>query len=281
VRTSECLQSTPFAVRCCIRANADDEFTPGSNFKLLVGSAALAVSRSGFSVRDDALKRRASANDGVVLGQPLSARRRRRRSLSTADLRAAALAAFWTGIRHVDGAVIVDASHDDAQGFCTRLDGDDLPVRICATRERPRAGKMGWCTSTLARRHCGAPVKLRVEPPSGAFNGWRITLSPGVAHSEDTTPMWCGPLDSPQRIEIVGSLRPAGAPESDRSRAERARIPSTMRGDVFAARVRRCGNHRCRRSPRRRCTAQRSTCFGRLESGAMPQLLSEFLAAER
>ena len=27
--------------RCCIRSNADDEFTPGSNFKLLVGSAAL------------------------------------------------------------------------------------------------------------------------------------------------------------------------------------------------------------------------------------------------
>lgn len=38
--------------------NADDEFTPGSNFKLLVGSAALQYLGPKFSIRDDACKRR-------------------------------------------------------------------------------------------------------------------------------------------------------------------------------------------------------------------------------
>jgi len=40
--------------------NADDEFTPGSELQTARRFGCVAVSRSGFSVRDDALKRRAA-----------------------------------------------------------------------------------------------------------------------------------------------------------------------------------------------------------------------------
>ena len=190
--------------------NADDEFTPGSNFKLLVGSAALRYLGPGFRFVTT-LSSDVPRKDGVVSGN-LYLHGGGDAHLRAADLRAAALAAFWTGIRHVDGAVIVDASHDDAQGFAPGWTLDDLPYEYAALVSALELEDGVVHVYVSPGAVVGAPVKLRVEPASGAFTVENRAIT-GVAHSQDSTDV-VRPLDSPQRIEIVGSY-PAGAPESD------------------------------------------------------------------
>ena len=249
--------------------NADDEFTPGSNFKLLVGSAALQylgpVFRFVTTLSSDVQRK-----DGVVLGN-LYLHGGGDAHLSAADLRAAALAAFWTGIRHVDGAVIVDASHDDAQGFAPGWTVDDLPYEYGALVSALELEDGVVHVYVSPGAIVGAPVKLRVEPPSGAFTVENHALT-GVAHSEDTTDV-VRPLDSPQRIEIVGSY-PAGAPESDDLEPS-VPDPEHYAGDVLLralgdAGVTVAGGVRSGVAP------PSARVLWRLESAAMPQLLSEF-----
>jgi len=86
------------------------------------------------------------------------------------------------------------------------------------------------------------------------------------------------PLDSPQRIEIVGSY-PAGAPESDDLEPS-VPDPEHYAGDVLLralgdAGITVAGGVRDGVAPRS------AHVFWRLESGAMPQLLLGVLAAER
>ena len=95
--------------------NADDAFTPGSTFKLLVGSAALQNLGPDFRFVTT-LSSDVPPKDGILSGD-LYLRGGGDAQLSAADLHAAALAASRTGIRRVDGAVVVDDSHDDAQRF--------------------------------------------------------------------------------------------------------------------------------------------------------------------
>jgi D-alanyl-D-alanine carboxypeptidase/D-alanyl-D-alanine-endopeptidase (penicillin-binding protein 4) len=249
--------------------NADDEFTPGSNFKLLVGSAALQYLGPGFRFVTT-LSSDVPRKDGVVSGN-LYLHGGGDAHLSAADLRAAALAAFWTGIRHVDGAVIVDASHDDAQGFSPGWTVDDLPYEYGALVSALELEDGVVHVYVSPGAVVGAPVKLRVEPPSGAFTVENRAVT-GVAHSQDSTDV-VRPLDSPQRIEIVGSY-PAGVPESDDLEPS-VPDPELYAGDVLLralgdAGITVAGGVRDGVAPRS------AHVFWRLESAAMPQLLSEF-----
>ncbi|HLY04000.1 MAG TPA: D-alanyl-D-alanine carboxypeptidase/D-alanyl-D-alanine-endopeptidase [Candidatus Cybelea sp.] len=248
--------------------NADDEFTPGSNFKLLVGSAALHYLGADFRFVTT-LSRDVPPKDGVVLGN-LYLHGGGDAHLSAADLRAAALAAFSTGIRRVDGGVIVDASHDDAQGFAPGWTVDDLPYEYAALVSglELEDGVVHVYVSPGAA--VGAPVRLRVEPASGAFTVENRAVT-GVARSEDTTDV-VRPLGS-QRIEIVGSY-PAGAPESDDLEPS-VPDPALYAGDVLLralgdAGISVAGGVRGGVAPRS------ASVLWRLESAAMPQLLSEF-----
>jgi len=249
--------------------NADDEFTPGSNFKLLVGSAALQYLGPGFRFVTT-LSNDVSSKDGVVSGN-VYLRGGGDAHLSAADLRAAALAAFWTGIRHVDGAVVADASHDDAQGVAPGWTVDDLPYEYAALVSALELEDGVVHVYVSPGAVVGAPVKLRVEPASGAFTVENRAVT-GVAHSEDTTDV-VRPLDSPQRIEIIGSY-PAGAPESDDLEPS-VPDPGLYAGDVLLralgdAGITVAGGVRDGVAPRS------ARVFWRLESAAMPQLLSEF-----
>jgi len=249
--------------------NADDEFTPGSNFKLLVGSAALQYLGPGFRFVTT-LSNDVSSKDGVVSGN-VYLRGGGDAHLSAADLRAAALAAFWTGIRHVDGAVVADASHDDAQGVAPGWTVDDLPYEYAALVSALELEDGVVHVYVSPGAVVGAPVKLRVEPASGAFTVENRAVT-GVAHSEDTTDV-VRPLDSPQRIEIIGSY-PAGAPESDDLEPS-VPDPELYAGDVLlralgGAGITVAGGVRDGVAPRS------ARVFWRLESAAMPQLLSEF-----
>jgi D-alanyl-D-alanine carboxypeptidase/D-alanyl-D-alanine-endopeptidase (penicillin-binding protein 4) len=191
--------------------------------------------------------------------------------LSAAGLRAAALAASRAGIRRVDGAIVVDDSHYDAQRFAPGWTVDDLPYEYGALVSALELEDGVVHVYVSPGPAAGAPVKLRVEPTSGAFTVENHAVT-GVAHSEDTTDV-VRPPDSPQRIEIVGSF-PAGAPESD-DLVPSVPDPELYAGDVLLralgdAGITVAGGVRSGVAPRG------AGVFWRLESAAMPQLLSEF-----
>ncbi|MFY9739235.1 MAG: D-alanyl-D-alanine carboxypeptidase/D-alanyl-D-alanine-endopeptidase [Candidatus Cybelea sp.] len=249
--------------------NADDEFTPGSNFKLLVGSAALQYLGPDFRFATT-LSSDVQPKGGVVSGN-LYLHGGGDAHLSAADLRAAALAAFWSGIRRVDGSVIVDASHDDAQGFAPGWTVDDLPYEFAALVSALELEDGVVHVYVSPGAVVGAPVKLRVEPLGGAFTVENRAVT-GVAHSEDTTDIE-RPLDSPQKIEIVGSY-PAGAPESDDLEPS-VPDPELYAGDVLLRALGDTGIS-VAGGVREGVAPSSARVLWRLESAAMPQLLSEF-----
>lgn len=249
--------------------NADGEFTPASNFKLLVGSAALQYLGPNFRFVTT-LSGDAPSKDGVLPGD-LYLHGSGDAHLSAADLHAAALAVSWTGVRRVEGAVVVDGSHYDAQRFAPGWTIDDLPYGYAAlvSALELEDGVVHAYVSPGAA--VGAPVKLRVEPPSGAFAIENHAVT-GAPRSEDTTDV-VRPPDSPQTIEIVGSY-PAGAPESDDLEPS-VPDPQAYAGDVLlraltAAGITVAGGVRSGVAPRS------ARVFWRLESVPMPQLLAEF-----
>ena len=162
--------------------NADDEFTPGSTFKLLVGSAALRYLGAGFRFVTT-LSSDAPAKDGIVLGN-LYLRGGGDAHVSASDLRAAALAAFASGIRRVEGAVIVDASHYDGQSFAPGWTVDDLPYEYGALISALELEDGVVHVYVSPGAFVGAPVKLRVEPASGAFTVENRAVT-GAPHSDD------------------------------------------------------------------------------------------------
>ncbi len=248
--------------------NADGEFTPGSTFKLLVGSAALQDLGPDFRFVTT-LESEVPPKDGVVAGN-LYLRGGGDAHLSAAGLRAAALAASRSGIRRVDGAIIVDDSHYDNQRFAPGWTVDDLPYEYGAlvSALELEDGVVHVYVSPGAA--VGAPAKLRVEPASGAFTVENRAVT-GVAHSEDTTDV-VRSLGS-QTIDVVGNY-PAGAPESDDLEPS-VPDPDLYAGDVLLrafgdAGITVAGGVRTGVAPRS------AGVVWRLESAAMPQLLSEF-----
>ena len=110
--------------------NADDAFTPGSTFKLLVGSAALQNLGPDFRFVTT-LASDAPPKDGVLSGN-LYLHGGGNAHLSAADLHAAALAAFSRRHSARRWRDVVDASHYDAQSFAPGWTVDDLPYEYGA-----------------------------------------------------------------------------------------------------------------------------------------------------
>jgi len=248
--------------------NAGDEFTPGSTFKLLVGSAALKYLGPGFqfvtTLSSDTPLKGGNVSGNLYLHGGGDAH------LSAAGLRAAALAAFSTGIRRVDGAVIVDASHHDAQSFAPGWTVDDLPYEYGALVSALELEDGVVHVYVSPGAVVGAAVKLRVEPASGAFTVENHAVT-GAAHSDDTTDV-ARSLGA-QRIEIVGSY-PAGAPESDDLEPS-VPDPEMYAGDVLLRALGDAGIT-IAGGVRVGVTPPGARVLWRLKSAAMPQLLSEF-----
>jgi D-alanyl-D-alanine carboxypeptidase/D-alanyl-D-alanine-endopeptidase (penicillin-binding protein 4) len=249
-------------------SNADNEFTPGSTFKLLVGSAALQYLGPDFRFVTT-FSSDAPPKDGVVSGN-LYLHGGGDAHLSAADLRAAALAASRAGIRRVDGEIVVDDSHYDAQRFAPGWTVDDLPYEYGALVSALELEDGVVHVYVSPGPIVGAPVKLRVEPASGVFTVENRAVT-GAPHSEDTTDV-VRSLGS-QNIEIVGSY-PAGAPESDDLEPS-VPDPQLYAGDVLLRALRDAGVTVA--GGVHAGVAPRSAgVLWRLDSAAMPQLLSEF-----
>jgi serine-type D-Ala-D-Ala carboxypeptidase/endopeptidase (penicillin-binding protein 4) len=189
--------------------NADEEFMPASNFKLLVGSTALQRLGLNFSYVTRALAdvppQNGVENGNVYLrggGDAL---------LSAQDLDNAAAAVGAAGITSITGSVIVDPSHFDDQRLGFGWSWDDLPyyyAPVISALELEDGVVHIYMTPGSA---VGDPVRLAVQPQSSAFT-IDNELRTGPAGSMDTSDI-VRPWDQPRTIVLTGSY-PLDAKES-------------------------------------------------------------------
>lgn len=228
--------------------DADQEFMPASNFKLLAGSASLQRFGTGFvfttNVGAD------SAPQGDTIHGNLYLHGGGDAHLSAKDLDDAAAALAAQGIKHVDGALITDASRYDAQRYGFGWSWDDLPYYYAPpiTALEINDGTLDMFMSPAAT--AGAPVTLRIPNPSTTFTiDNRMTTGP--AGSKDTSDL-VRPWNEPTTIELTGTY-PLGAKESGNLSAA-VPDPEAYAGDTFV----------------RALAAHGITIGGGMHSGKMP-----------
>ncbi|MBV8638276.1 MAG: D-alanyl-D-alanine carboxypeptidase/D-alanyl-D-alanine-endopeptidase [Candidatus Eremiobacteraeota bacterium] len=208
--------------------NADQEFMPASNFKLLVGSAALHVLGPNFSYVTSVLADRAPA-DGVIAGN-LYLRGGGDALLSAADLNAAAVALRAAGVKHIDGDLIADATHDDAQRYGYGWSWDDLPYYYAPVVSALELEDGVVHITMVPGASVGAPVSLRVDPQTDAFT-IENNVQTGPAGSQDTSDVvraW----NAPNQIALTGSYPLGAKPSGDI--AATVPDPESYASDVFA-----------------------------------------------
>ena len=190
--------------------DADTDFMPASNFKLLVGSAALQQLGPSFSFTTRV------AADTPIRGNALSGNLYLRGGgdahLTAHDLDDAAAALAALGLRRVDGAVVTDAAHDDDQRLGYGWSWDDLPYYYAPVVTALELEEGVVHVYMLPGAQAGAPVRLRVDPASDAFTIADDAVT-GPAKSKDTTDI-VRPWNLPRTIELTGSY-PLGSKESD------------------------------------------------------------------
>lgn len=180
--------------------DGDDEFMPASNFKLLVGSAALAKFGPDFTLKTSI------AGDGHNLyfrggGDVL---------LSAKDLDSAATALAAGGVTQV-GNIVTDSSYLDSQAYGYGWSWDDFPYYYA-----PVVGALGLEDNIIhiymrPGAAVGDPVGLRIEPATSAV---RIDnrMTTGPLKSKDTSDI-SRSLDDFKTITLTGSY-PLGEKES-------------------------------------------------------------------
>ncbi|MFN2528980.1 MAG: D-alanyl-D-alanine carboxypeptidase/D-alanyl-D-alanine-endopeptidase [Candidatus Baltobacteraceae bacterium] len=181
--------------------NADDEFMPASNFKLLVGSAALAKLGPSFTFKTTI------AGDGTNIylrggGDVL---------LTAKDLDAAAAALAAGGMTHVAGNIITDASYFDAQRYGYGWSWDDLPFYYA-----PVVSALGLEDNIIhiymrPGAAAGEPVLLRIEPKTAAVHIKNLLVT-GPPKSKDTSDI-SRSFDDWNTITLSGNY-PLGEKES-------------------------------------------------------------------
>jgi len=207
--------------------NANREFVPASNFKLLVGSTALRNLGTAFTYVTTVNARNVPVN-GTVTGN-LYLRGGGDALLSAKDLDDAAASLAAAGVKRVDGAVVADASYFDNQRWGYGWSWDDLPfyyAPVVSALELEDGIVHVFMTPGATD---GAPVELRVEPPSSAYT-IDNRLMTGPPQSKDTSEI-VRPWDEPRTIEFTGTY-PIGAKASG-DLAPSVPDPQSYAGDVF------------------------------------------------
>ncbi|HEY9179998.1 MAG TPA: D-alanyl-D-alanine carboxypeptidase/D-alanyl-D-alanine-endopeptidase [Candidatus Baltobacteraceae bacterium] len=223
-----------FLVRDTVRGtvlysqNAQQDFMPASNFKLLVGSASLQRLGTNFafvtSVAGDAPPQNGTLAGNLYLHGGGDAH------LTAQDLDDAAAALAAQGIKRVTGAVITDPTRYDSQRYGYGWSWDDLPYYyapvVTALELEEGVVHMTFSPGPSA----GSLAVLRVWPQSNAYT-IDNELMTGPAGSKDTSDI-LRPWNKPDTIEIAGNY-PLGAKESGDVNPA-VPDPESYAGDVFA-----------------------------------------------
>src|SRR5579872_4358608 len=150
-----------------VEYQADHEFAPASNFKLLVGASALAYMGARFQYHTVLLARGALSGgvlDGDLIlvggGDPV---------LSRADLRDAAAAVRAAGIREVSGTVLVDGSIFDGQRYGGGWAWDDMPYYYQPPIEALAVDEGTVGVTAVPGPAAGAPVGVSLERDPGSM----------------------------------------------------------------------------------------------------------------
>ena len=199
--------------------NADDAFMPASNFKLLVGSAALAKLGTGFTFHTTI------ASDGGSLylrggGDVL---------LTAKDLDSAAASIAAGGLTHVSGNIVTDAGLFDSQRYGYGWSWDDFPYYYA-----PPISALGLEDNIIhiymsPGQTQGSPVRLRIEPQTSAVVVDNH-MTTGAAGSKDTSDIVRN-FDDFKTITLTGSY-PLGEKESG-DLVPAVPDPSAYAGDVL------------------------------------------------
>jgi len=181
--------------------NADDEFMPASNFKLLVGSVALHRLGAGFTF----------ATTVATDGSNLYLRGGGDARLSAKDLDEAASRVAASGITSVPGAIVTDASYFDSQRYGFGWSWDDFPYYYAPVVSALALEDNVVHIHMSPGPTIGSPVQLRVEPQTDAV---RIEnrMTTGPASSKDTSDI-VRSFDAWNTITLTGTY-PLGAKES-------------------------------------------------------------------
>jgi serine-type D-Ala-D-Ala carboxypeptidase/endopeptidase (penicillin-binding protein 4) len=198
--------------------NPDDEFMPASNFKLLVGSAALHALGLGFTFTTTV------STDGANLylkggGDAL---------LRAADLDAAA-AKVAAGASHFSGSLVTDASSFGEQAYAPGWSWDDLPYYYAPVVSALDLEDNVIHIYIRPGTAVGELAQLRIEPQTDALTiDNRITTGP--AGSKDTTDI-VRDFGNWKTLTLTGSY-PLGAKESGDIEPS-VPDPAAYAGDVF------------------------------------------------
>jgi D-alanyl-D-alanine carboxypeptidase/D-alanyl-D-alanine-endopeptidase (penicillin-binding protein 4) len=191
--------------RILVQRNADGEFAPASNFKLLDAAAALAYLGSEFRFRTT-LVARGSVNGGVLQGDlilvgggdPV---------LTRADLAQAVAAVRSAGITKVSGTVLADTSIWDDQRYGGGWAWDDMPYYYQPPIEALAIDEGTVAVTVSPGLRSGDPLRATLERDPGEMTvtALGVTSPPKGAVDAD-----CFRSPGSRSIEVVGHL-PVGA----------------------------------------------------------------------
>jgi len=186
--------------------DADEEFAPASNFKLVDAASALAYLGPGFRYRTDLLER-GTVQDGVLSGD-LILRGGGDPVLSRADLERAARAVVAAGITRITGSVLPDDRVFDRQRYGGDWAWDDMPyyyqppIQALAVDEG-----LAYVTVTPGST-AGDPVIASIEPNGGVMT---VRSYAQTTRNGGTNDVDCFRSPGSSQIEIVGHF-PLGTP---------------------------------------------------------------------
>lgn len=207
--------------------NAQQDFMPASNFKLLVGSASLQRLGTNFAFVTNVASD--SAPQGGVVTGNLYLHGGGDAHLTAKDLDDAAAALAAQGIKRIDGALITDASRYDSQRYGFGWSWDDLPYYYAPVVTALELEE-GLVHMTFAPGSApGALAVLRVWPQSSAYviDNQLVT---GPVGSKDTSDI-VRPWNKPDTIEITGTYPITNKESGDVNPA--VPDPESYAGDVF------------------------------------------------
>ena len=228
--------------------NADQEFMPASNFKLLVGSAALQRFGTNFAfvtnVAADAPPQDGTVHGNVYLHGGGDAH------LTANDLNDAAAALASQGVKRVEGDIVTDASRYDSQRYGYGWSWDDFPYYYAPVVTALELEEGTLHMTFAPGPEVGSKAVLRVWPESSTYNidDELVTGPAGSKDNSDIARVW----DKPNTIVIKNNY-PFGAKQSG-DVSPTVPDPESYAGDVFA----------------RALAAHGITVTGSLRSGKMP-----------